>query len=440
MPALPYSKKRYYLSGIDWIIGLLNNYMCSATPAGNHSTLVIELEQAVPEDKLKNRLDIIYSSIPILSGKPARDLLNLAPYWKVPARTLKSYDFEVLKIDSDKIQDEKLVAILNRPFSSAKTYLAFILLHCETRNLLLMTFDHRILDARGAELFLNLLSDDEPTSTLADIKKTDSPHLKQWAEQFAAGRTVQRKLISLSKEGCFSPSEFNMRNLPKTADANLLPAFAHFSKKESAEILEISEKKAGFMMETPYLLAVTSLAFHRTANCVKSEKYFVPVPIDMRTKGEEAERTFFNHLSFMFFYFEITPDTTLESLICEIRKQLFMQIEEEFPEKMIKAARPVRIFPFRLLKWVMKLPFDGKMSSFIFSNVGASSLESGNLHGSGIRNIYHMPRIPTPPGIGIFFNKYNDQLNLTVTADKNALPSGFGTKLKEKICELILHS
>jgi hypothetical protein len=141
MPALPYSKKRYYLSGIDWIIGLLNSYMCSTTVSGNHSSLILHLERAVTEEDLKSRIDLIYNELPILSGCLSRDLLNLAPYWKVPRASLKNYDLKVLKIDSDDTLDESLTSILNSPFSSGNTYLSFTLLKSKTEHFLLMTFD-----------------------------------------------------------------------------------------------------------------------------------------------------------------------------------------------------------------------------------------------------------------------------------------------------------
>ncbi len=441
MPALPYSKKRYYLSGIDWLIGTINDYMLSSTHAGNHSTLVLELSKTISKDDLCCSLEKIYSFLPVLSGMTARDLINLAPYWKVPSGSSNNYDIEEFELCSEGNFDEELIAVLNRPFSSSKTYLSFTLLNSQSKKNLLMTFDHRILDARGAELFLDLLSsrtDEELIFRISEIKTTDSPHLKEWGEKFAAGRTVQRKIIAFSKEGCFSNSKYNMKNLPASKKANLKPAFGHFSKSETSTILKDAEGKAGFMMETPFLLSLTALAFHEITNYGKSAKYFVPVPIDMRTKGEEAKRTFFNHLSFLFFYFEITPETTVDDLICEIRKQFFSQIEEGFPEEMIKAAYPGRIFPFLLLKWAMKLPFDAKNCSFVFSNVGTSSFNNDNILGSKVNNIHHMPRIPTPPGTGIFFNRFDDKMNLTVVSDQNVTDDNFGEELKSRIVDKII--
>ena len=441
MPALPYSKKRYYLSGIDWLIGALNSYMCSTTSAGNHSTLILELESKLDEDSLRERLDVICASVPMLSGRIVRDLVNLCPYFKTSTRRGKKYDFQALNISSQDKLHNIYQAVLNRPFSAKNCYLSFTLIHCETRTFLVMTFDHRILDARGAELFLNLLSgtsDEEAQKRAQSIKICDAPQLKQWSDKFESGRTVQRKIISLTEGGCFTPSRFTMKTIPKNTAPNLIPDFKLFSVNETSNIAAESEKMAGFMMETPYLLAVTSMAMFQTAEVKENLKYFVPVPIDMRTKGEEEKRTFCNHLSFLFFYFEITPKSTIEELICEIRKQLFTQIAEEFPENMIKAAYPGRIFPLWFLRKVMRFPFNGKMSSFVFANVGTTSFSAENIMGIPVKHLQHMPRIPTPPGVGVFFNRYKNQLNLTVTSDKNALSDGFGNKLKEKITNSLL--
>ena len=441
MPALPYSKKRYYLSGIDWIIGALNSYMCSTTPAGNHSTLILELENKIDEVSFQNRIDLICSSIPMLSSRIVRDLVNLAPYFKISKRNSVQYDFQLLNISSEKELDAVYQSVLNRPFSAKNCYLSFSLVNCATRSLLLMTFDHRILDARGAELFLNLLScqsEESLNSTLREIKVSDAPQLKEWSDKFESGRTVQRKIITLTKQGCFTPSKFTMNNIPKSDSANLIPCFHSFSNREREAIEKKSEKTAGFMMETPYLLSVTAIAMFKTSESSENMNFFVPVPIDMRTKGEAVKRTFCNHLSFMFFYFKITPQTTLEGLICEIRKQLFTQIAEEFPENMIKAAYPGRIFPFWLLRRFMRFPFNGKMSSFVFANVGATAFDSKNIMGTGVLSLQHMPRIPTPPGVGIFFNQYRGRLNLTVTSDKNALRDRFGENLKENIVNALL--
>jgi hypothetical protein len=58
---------------------------------------------------------------------------------------------------------------------------------------------------------------------------------------------------------------------------------------------------------------------------------------------------------------------------------------------------------------------NGKMATFAFSHLGRSSYQSNEFMSSSIENIYHMPRVPVPPGLGFFSSLYDDRLNLVVS-------------------------
>jgi hypothetical protein len=217
----------------------------------------------------------------------------------------------------------------------------------------------------------------------------------------------------------------------------LSSSFHTFTAAETSEICAESERVAGYMMETVYLLAVSALALHAASAPDRREWFFVPVPIDVRGQGDGMWRKIlFNHFSFLFFHFEVSPESSIESLAREIRGQLHAQIAEEFPEKMNRASYLGRIFPNCLMRQFMRLPFNAKMATFVFANVGVGNPPTEIL-GESVESIRHMPRIPSPPGLGVFFSRFSDHLNFTLTLDEANISSDLSERVFDKIINLI---
>jgi hypothetical protein len=57
----------------------------------------------------------------------------------------------------------------------------------------------------------------------------------------------------------------------------------------------------------------------------------------------------------------------------------------------------------------------GKIATFAYSHLGKSRFESPMFMGRNIDNLFHMPRVPAPPGFGFFTNIYKNRLNLVIS-------------------------
>ncbi|MDX9974957.1 MAG: hypothetical protein RBU21_18360, partial [FCB group bacterium] len=350
---LPYSKKKYYLSGSDWLMGVLDAHLRWSSGAGSHSTLVIELAEKLPPSRLAERLERIYGAVPELAGHIRRDWINLAPYW-APARHPQAPPVDVHETDSDDALHDTLAARLNEPLSGNRP-LAFAVLHGAAGNRLLLTFDHRLLDARGAETFLELLGERPPnglTAALARIKRTDSPQLCEWNAQFAAGRDVQRRLMALSLQETqgFVPSFRAMA--PDPPKRRLRFAHQSFSPEASAALAEQAEDAGAGLLEMPFLLARTLTALHRATD-LATARYLVPVPVDLRPRSRERDRMLFNHLAFLFFGCEISRADTPGTVLSRILPEYLKQVAEDFPAKFAAALLPARIVPVELLRHLL---------------------------------------------------------------------------------------
>ena len=417
MGIINFPGKKRYLTGIDWIIHVLDYITKKATGTGNTSQIVLELEGSPQEDKFRNCLDSSIRKYPVLHGRPSRDY-NLAPYWKISfTKQRQPLPLKISYLDNTS-SEANIFSILERianlKFIGDQEHLFFHLIYAENKTYVAMTFDHRLFDALGAEAFLEMLQDewknkDNPFCNKDIIVPAKSAHLCNWRRKFIAGQQANRAFLKMGEN---APP----RVLPLPASLNnrrfrfkVIP----FDEYQTDLILENAYKEAGYLMLMPYVLASAIWIMHKlfTKRNIKSGDYVVPVSIDMRPTDKVQQEVFFNHVSFLFFLDRPDEADHFPVLIKSIKQQLYDQVKSELPRNFQEASLLMRILPLPILSNIMRLYLKGQIASFSFSYVGESAYKSSSFMGKKILNILHMPRVPVPPGIGIFFHQSQNKLN-----------------------------
>jgi hypothetical protein len=410
------SKQKRYLSGSDWVISTLDHMMKATTRAGNMSQVVLMLDAPLDELEVRNRLNAFVKQFPVLQGQVSRDL-KLAPYWKIPAKSRRDVKLTVRKVD-DRLSRESILAHFsisaNAPFQDDIEHLAFHLFKDEERCVLAMAFDHRVFDARGAELFLNLfqqnINNGSPAAS-GDIVFTSTAALTQWSKKFLAGRNVNRRIIGLSKS---SP-----RALPVSRDGNGCQRYhlLSFTEQETAHIYDRAYAEAGYLLESPYLLAVIIQCMHElfTTKQETGSSYLIPVTLDLRPNKDPLQEMFFNYVSYLFYQVPAGEVADRKGLIAQLKQQMYDQVKSGFPRDLAEASLLTRIAPLPVLGKLLHLPMKGKMATFAFSHLGKSSYQHPLFMNRKVMELFHMPRVPVPPGLGFFSNYYNNRLNLVIS-------------------------
>jgi len=98
-----------------------------------------------------------------------------------------------------------------------------------------------------------------------------------------------------------------------------------------------------------------------------------------------------------------------------LKQQMYDQVKSGFPKDLVEASLLTRIAPLPVLGKLLHLPMKGKMATFVFSHLGKSSYQHPEFMEKRIANMFHMPRVPVPPGLGFFSNYYNKRLNLVIS-------------------------
>jgi hypothetical protein len=416
--SLPYSKNKRYLTGIDWIIHVLNYMTRKETGAGFMSQVVFELDGEIDASKAESYVSEFVKKYPVLNGYALRDF-NLAPYWKIPAAVNNNVSFETIHLSdlSNKSTSyESVLASLetgiNRPFRNKREHIAFRLIIKGGTSYIAMTFDHLVFDARNAEAFLNIFQEEFSGRKYDTGEIFKEPaHLSMWMDKFRAGQIVNRAFLHISDK--IPPRVLPLPSVKKGFKFRILS----FSMKEAEAITEKAFSQAGYLMLMPYALSASVSALHEifAGRGFKSGNYVIPVSIDTRKKEEVKKQFFFNNVSFFIFKIEADLAGRFPDLLKSVKEQMYSQIKDDFPGNLRKASLLMRIAPLSLLGRLMKIYLKGQIASFSFSYLGETAYESPYFMNNKIINIFHMPRVPVPPGIGIFFQQSKENLNIILS-------------------------
>jgi hypothetical protein len=251
------------------------------------------------------------------------------------------------------------------------------------------------------------------SSRIADgVCLTAPACLSEWGRKFKAGQNLNRKIIALSKT---APEALP---IPSENDKGFRFRVISFGADETGKIYDNADRTAGFFMEMPYLLAVTVQAVHELfqRKGIMAPNYVIPVSLDMRNNEDIRQELFFNYVSYLFFNVHAEEAEDLKRLIQTIKQQLYDQVKSGMPRDVAEACMLTRIAPLSVMKKIFRIPFKGKIASFCFSYLGKGPSVSSRFMETDIVNILHMPRVPVPPGLGIFFTYYNGQLNLILSS------------------------
>jgi hypothetical protein len=416
---LPYSRQKRYLTGMDWVVAALDRMTRRAGGFGNASQIVLELKGACCEAALRGALRSLAVEMPVLHGRPARDW-NLAPYWRMPpAHACRPIRLEVHELGvapSAREVSSALAGTVNCRFAHAREHVVFHLFHGGAdEHYLVMTFDHRLFDAGGAEAFLGLVQSrqfGDCADRLSRLAGTEPAHLSAWKRKFDAGKLLVRTVRALTGA--------KPRILPRPAGRVRSPfrfRVVRFSPERSAAILDAAYAKSGYLLVMPYALSAAVVLLDRIfrARGIAGTDYIVSVSVDTRTPRTAEAGLFFNHVSFFFFRIDAGCVGDRPRLLWSLRQQMYEQVKSGFPQALEESSMLMRIVPLSLLGRLMLLPLRGEFASFGFAHIGKTAFTFPQFMGADVVNLFHMPMVPVPPGIGVVVNQFGNRMNAVLS-------------------------
>jgi hypothetical protein len=413
MPDVP---RQIRLAAGDYFMYGQDHKLRRAGLPGYVCRVALRLESGLDVDLLRQRVE----TSPVLDWlarvRLIRPLPILPPLWRATSRPGPIF-FEHNHAEGNEAEPGTLPpAVLERDLHAGRgPALAFDLVHhADGTRHLVFSWNHALMDARGAELIWRHLNAGNGAPSLEDLihPKQLGGGLAGWWRSVLLARGSVEWLQKSGREPLFT-----LLPAKRTADRHRNQCrIVTFSAEETARIAARCERLNAGFRRSHFLLAATLRALHAVATRRgnRDGAYLIPVAHDTRRRGATGP-IFSNHLSILFFRIEPRLAGSLGSIISELTRQMMDQIRARFPESCMAALEMFRPLPLKYYVRHLGKPTRGKFATLCFSDSGETCAGMSDMLGGRIRAVDHL--VPTwwPPGLTVVFWSFSGRLSVLLS-------------------------
>jgi hypothetical protein len=392
--------------------------------AGNSCQIILELSMTIDPLRLERRVAELARQNPILRSRPAR---VFKPRWK-PTRAMP-------RVRLHEWTDDLPQRLFNEPLDIHRgEVLRFDLI----QRRLIFTWSHALMDAKSAEYFLALagsghLSSPEPGHDWYAQRAMRAGGLR------ARARQAWRELERLEQFKGALPVSLATRRPPQAG--RMKYQVTALSAEETSRVHTHATLLCGLLGDTNFHLAATLVELHRLhqrAGCA-SASYVVPVPVGLRPKGTRGP-LFSNQVTMILHQFLPDQLGAMKPAISAIKTRQADYLRGNYLDAGITLAQLFRRLPLPLYMRMVKHELRGEICSLFFGDTGAVDPALEHFQGADIQGLSHAPAVTVPPGVGVVFYRFRDQLHFTVIHVEGALSddeaSQFANDLRQRLLNL----
>lgn len=290
----------------------------------------------------------------------------------------------------------------------------------------LMSWSHLLLDARGVELALAevaRLGDDAAVRAETDSHALPFARRRSWWQELRAVRPFLERYWSLRAERVVSLGGAPARSGRACFDV------VRFSAEETAAMKRRAEPVTGGIFALPWFLAVTMRAHAAVFRTRGQHEGSLECTISVQGRKRGARGPIFqNQVSQLFFARPLADLAPVEDAARALHGQFAAMTREKFDGAFLVMIDWMRRLPAPLYRRFLRREASGQLASFYHAHTGEFLPGVREFCGGAIVDGWHVPSVPQPPGTGLFFSEREGRLTASLcwrdgvlSADERAL-------------------
>lgn len=414
------------LNGSDYFQLLLDRHHRKQGRQGNISRFAVEVEGQLDAASLTQRINEDPFSRWLHALRLKRRYLPFQlPRWQ---QVTASGPIPIGTHQGAGIPDELFETDI-RPYSEPPFRLDLIF-HPNNRTTLLLTWNHILMDAQGAETLMRQWGHALGGAQVPLFEKEETA--LPFPEQVEHARKVrdfmfdgQETAISvlISKTSLHNPTRYRL---------------LRFSGEETARSNANCKRYGIRFGRSPLLLAASMRSFHALLKHKGKTNHniWVPIPQNQRKKGAWGPLVG-NHVSYLFYRLFPQQLDTMQSTADAIGGQMISQMRSGIPASYAVMMGLSRRLPLWLYSYLAKSPTKGAMASFFFSDTGNTLDDFTAFCGLPVGDAVHYPPNGGLPGFTVIFMGFQEQLRAVIAYPEGGISpaelSIFEASLRENL-------
>lgn len=383
----------------DYFLAALDRFMRNSGQGRHLGVTVIRLNSMPKVFTLQQRLREIYSTHRILSSRLRRRLCGWQLGWQLGA-TLE--DPLIMVQERDAVLDTKtIINCLQQPEHDAP-----LQIHVFQDPAVLITWRHGLLDGIGINLLLEQLAtgDIAPAEKPTPLKPASS-FMQIWQHAKLGVETLR----SITCEGSFSAWP---RGLPLDAKPDF--RVIELDEADSAKAFARIRGHCGDFFQMPFYaaLAVRAVRLLNRTRGIDSKCCHLEVPFQ---QGKRSPGSIFqNRMGMLLLPVRETEFDDLETGIKEITSVYKESLRNGLPQATDALMQLSMHLPVSCFIPFIRFQNEGEICSLFHSHTGTFLKGISEFAGAPIENVFNVPSVSAPPGIGVFFSDFAGRITATL--------------------------
>ncbi len=374
-------------------------------PGGGYGGFVLELGGKPDLDRLQQRLDLLTARFPQASArleKRGKRYAWLPTGRPIPLERHRNRNGE----DGQRI----VLEIFNRPAPlETSPPLAFHWIEgASGGGMLLLSWLHPLLDARGGKILLDFLCAENPDG-FQEAPSLVADKLSQWSLWGKIRYGFKAKRHNDEANSLYSCLPTDVEQCGQILRLRL----RRYSLEESQRIGQLAQRYTGITGKTLYTIGCLMRAMELTGPPVPKAGYCVPYAFNLRRPNAPTP-VFGNHVSCLFARATREQARDREGLL----RHLLAQYRHTVTEGLDFAYLPLMwlgqwLSPARYARLLRKQHSGGELSTAWFSDIGDLRWGQGGFLGAPVTGMFHLCWMTLPPGLALLVGQLNGQLTLS---------------------------